>query len=394
MTWRRVDLEVSVGDDAAPVTLDDQVERQVAALEKPLGFSSRSMATVDVHVRSGAAGTVEVWEPRPSTSLHPVRLGVIESPDADLFRPVLAEAERANQVVVCEAIRSAVPPPDGPLHLYVRLPEREDDGSTANQEAPPPTETRDHSEQGGEAGSTDGWQDKASGFVEKAGALVGGLALAAFLNAVEKRSEPSDEPQIISCDAEVLRLEALARDLAQQERSDDEAVQTLTRSAGRDRRNLSKAAARVRFGGHAKYNRNLDRANRLLLAAFHGAPVQPLSTETDEFFKRVDEISGIRVEEAWPKLVRLQPGLGDLEARFVPRQVSKAESGPLWDELIDAIKPLVGREPTATIPWCNRTRVGSGASLPRCSRASSKKWTAVNRRRVLAPNLRILGSSW
>jgi hypothetical protein len=77
----------------------------------------------------------------------------------------------------------------------------------------------------------------------------------------------------------------------------------------------------------------VDRANRLLLAAFNGEPVQPLPPEQDELFTRVDELMSVPVEEAWPTLVALQPGLADLETTFAPRRsVSDEERDLLWEE--------------------------------------------------------------
>jgi hypothetical protein len=115
-------MRVRSGDDSVQVILDARADRHVAALHDPLGISSRTMSTVQVQLRSGPDGTVEVWEP-PSALPHPIRLGVIESDEADPFLPILTDAERIGRVAVCQATRFAVPPPDGPSRLYVSVPD-------------------------------------------------------------------------------------------------------------------------------------------------------------------------------------------------------------------------------------------------------------------------------
>ncbi len=184
--------------------------------------------------------------------------------------------------------------------------------------------------------------EKDPGEAGRAKRLVGGLGIFAALKAMEKHAETQDEPEIISGNARVRQLSSLAVDLAKGDRTDAECVRTLVDAAGRKQRDLSKAAAVVRFGGAAKVDRISDRANRLLLAAFSGEPVQPVPPEQDRWFARVDQIRSIPVEEAYPLLVKLQPALGDLEDRFHPRAMDERERDELWNQLIDAITPLVG----------------------------------------------------
>jgi hypothetical protein len=115
-------VTVRTSDDSVQVILDRGADHRVPALHDPLGIFMRTMASVQVQLRQGSDGTVEVWEPR-SASPHAIRLGVIESTDSGPFLPLLVEAERIGQVVLCQATRFAVPPPDGPLRLYVGVPD-------------------------------------------------------------------------------------------------------------------------------------------------------------------------------------------------------------------------------------------------------------------------------
>jgi hypothetical protein len=191
----------------------------------------------------------------------------------------------------------------------------------------------------------DGSDGGTPGFAGKARGILAGLGLVAALKSMEKRAEDEDDPGLLIQSPRVDKLVALAFELVTNHRPDEDAVHRLVQTARRHRGDLKKAAAQVRFGGHAKFDRRVDRANRLLLAAFNGEPVQPLPPERDELFTRVDELMSVPVEDAWPTLVALQPGLADLETTFAPRRsVSDAERDPLWGELIGALEPMVGRD--------------------------------------------------
>jgi len=121
-------LRARKGHDAAPVLLDAGVDPQLATLHHPWGFSSRSLATLEVQLRRGDDGVIEVWD-SPSSS-EPIRLGVIESADAGPFLPLLDQGEATGRVVSCHATRLAVPPPDGPQRLYVSVPSPDGDGKS------------------------------------------------------------------------------------------------------------------------------------------------------------------------------------------------------------------------------------------------------------------------
>jgi hypothetical protein len=196
----------------------------------------------------------------------------------------------------------------------------------------------------------DGSDGGTPGFAGKARGVLAGLGLVAVLKSMEKRAEDEDEPGLLIQSHRVDKLVELAFELVTNDRPNEDAVRRLLQAAGRHRGDLKKAAAQVRFGGHAKFDRRVDRANRLLLAAFTGEPVRPIPPEQDEFFTRVDDLMSVPVEEAWPTLVRLQPGLADLETRFAPRPVRESERDPLWDELIGALEPVVGHDAQSDDP--------------------------------------------
>ena len=171
-----------------------------------------------------------------------------------------------------------------------------------------------------------------------------GLHSLASSRPCRKGMNEQDEPGIEQSDPLVLALAQQARQLAQNQPDDDECVRALLTAAGSKTRNLSKAAASVRFAGQARESRTADRANRLLMAAFRGEPVRQLTEEEVNWFDRIDEVMAVPVEDAFPHLVEMQPKLRELEEEFPPRLVDPGDKDALWDDLIAKLSPLVGPE--------------------------------------------------
>jgi hypothetical protein len=206
-----------------------------------------------------------------------------------------------------------------------------------------------------------GEEDEPTGLAEKAKGVVAGFALLGVFKAMEKNAESEDEPGIEQRDPVVLALAQQARQLAHSQPDDDECVHALRKAAGSKTRNLSKAAASVRFAGQARESRIADRANRHLMAAYRDEPVRQLREEEANWFDRIDEVMAVRVEDAFPHLVEMQPKLRELEGKFAPRSVDPGDKDALWHELIAELAPVVGPEAVIKNPSCGQTR--SGTSL-------------------------------
>jgi hypothetical protein len=202
-----------------------------------------------------------------------------------------------------------------------------------------------------------------SGLVKKGKGVVTGLALVGLFKTMQKNAEAEDEPGIDQNDPAVLALAQQARELATREPDDDECVRALLRAAGSKTRNLSKAAASVRFAGQARESRIADRANRLLLAAFSGEAVRQLTPEQDQWFERLDEVMSVPVEVAFPRLAELQPKLRELEEDFAPRPVDPNEEEALWDDLIAKLSPVVGPDAVDGDPFLRSDTVWNVARL-------------------------------
>ena len=191
-----------------------------------------------------------------------------------------------------------------------------------------------------------------SGIVNRGKRIAAGFALLGFMKAAEKHAESQEEPVFQTGNPVVVKLADLARSLAKNEPDDDTCVRTLLSAAGSKPHNLSRAAASVRFNGQASMSRNANRANRLLLAAHSGSPVEPLPRDLDELFTRVEALYAVRVEDAFPTLVDLQPDLRKLEQQFSRRNIGEEVKNAVWDELLGALAPVIGPEanPDVTDP--------------------------------------------
>jgi hypothetical protein len=147
---------------------------------------------------------------------------------------------------------------------------------------------------------------------------------------------------VVNGDPRIKGLAHLARELARDNPDDGDCIRLLLNAVGSRKRDLSRAAAVERFDGLAKESRVRDRANRLLLAAHSGKPVVPLSRDLDDLFTRIEVLYSVRVEDAFPTLVELQPELRRLERQFNPRTFGEDQSEAIWDELIEALAPIIG----------------------------------------------------
>jgi hypothetical protein len=56
----------------------------------------------------------------------------------------------------------------------------------------------------------------------------------------------------------------------------------------------------------------------------------------------MEALQSVRVEEAWPQLVRLRPELGALEGQFAPGSIRQGDEDAGWDQLFTALAPLIG----------------------------------------------------
>jgi hypothetical protein len=143
------------------------------------------------------------------------------------------------------------------------------------------------------------------------------------------------------------KLKELATNLARSNSDDDECVRLLREAATAHTHDLEVAAEEVLdFVGPE--SRVSDRANRLLVAAWSGQPVEP-SPLGDEVFRRIEALYSTPVEAAYPTLVELQPHLEELNRRFAPRLIDEDAKDSVWDELRAALAPPIGPDAGADV---------------------------------------------
>ena len=108
-------------------------------------------------------------------------------------------------------------------------------------------------------------------------------------------------------------LRALATSLATGDLEDAAAVRELADAAGRRTKELRRAAACIRADGLDAEDQNAHRADQLLRAAATGRPLRPLTADEAAWFGRVDALAEAPLEEAFARLVTMEPALGLLE---------------------------------------------------------------------------------
>ena len=158
-----------------------------------------------------------------------------------------------------------------------------------------------------------------------------------------------------------IELSELAVSLASRHHEAEEAVQLLREKAGRHRNDLRLAATRTRSRDWITEDRTTNRANELLLAALENRPVEPNSAEQEAWFARVDALSEGIDDDAFARLVALQPKLADVDRSITHawREFDQANlqgdervAGwvAVWGKIAQALKPLVGPGAEAADP--------------------------------------------
>jgi len=156
---------------------------------------------------------------------------------------------------------------------------------------------------------------KAPGPVTKVLRIIG---VAALVHSLGDQELDAPVPKVVWHTDRSSRLRALAFRSAAEGRDDTEAVRELVRVAGRHAKELRRAAATIRVDAWVDEDLAAFRANRLLVAAATGRPVESVSAERLAWFGRVRALADVPPEEAplavaFAELVALEPALAELE---------------------------------------------------------------------------------
>jgi len=128
---------------------------------------------------------------------------------------------------------------------------------------------------------------------DKAKRVAGASGLLVLLRRLARRDLDDERPKAVVSDPETDALADHAHRLAAAGREDQGAVIELRAAARGRRQRMEQAAAVVRFRLPVAESRVADRANRLLRAAAEGAPVEPLSTAQDAWFRELESFADV-----------------------------------------------------------------------------------------------------
>jgi hypothetical protein len=130
--------------------------------------------------------------------------------------------------------------------------------------------------------------------------VFGSLGVSALVQSLGDQELDAPMPKVVWHTGRSSQLRALAFDLAEAGRDDQDAVAELVRVAGRHPKELRRAAATIRADGRAEEELVAFRANRLLVSAASGQPVGPISAEKLAWFARERDLAEACADVAPP----------------------------------------------------------------------------------------------
>jgi hypothetical protein len=175
-------------------------------------------------------------------------------------------------------------------------------------------------------------------------ALAGIAAASAALagvNRAARRADPEDAGIVAVSDL-AAKVAERAFKLGDAGREDARAVAALVALAGDSKRTLENAERFSRQGARHCEDPKFNRANRLLVAAMSGRPVEPPSPDTKRTFKLIKAFHALAPAQGWELLVSHEPALAELEAET--RRGTFAPAMPASDERLSPVLRSIRRE--------------------------------------------------
>ncbi|HVC68347.1 MAG TPA: hypothetical protein VND44_12190 [Acidimicrobiales bacterium] len=175
--------------------------------------------------------------------------------------------------------------------------------------------------------------------------LLGALGTSSLLQSLGDQELDEPHPQVVWHTARSSELRRVAFDLVDAGRDDIEATVVLARAAGRHAKELRRAAATIRSDRWIDEDLASYRAERLLVAAATGRPVDPLTDEQRAWFDRLRRLVELPPEEGFAELAAEEPELAGLEGAVCRLAAGPEPDGPVGerrDEMVrEAISDLV-----------------------------------------------------
>jgi hypothetical protein len=185
------------------------------------------------------------------------------------------------------------------------------------------------------------------------GRMMAAIGVAALLKRNADGQLDEDKPEAIWPTKRSEVLMQSARQFAVENDSSDSAVQKLRSLSKGHGRDLSRAAAEIRFQGGIDELRQQNLSNRLLQAAASDCSVTPLTQEEEEWFDRTGQLDRFPEAEAFEFLVSLEPALAAFEDQVRTQSAGIGEGHgqvQMWNFIIEGLGPIVGPSSRATDP--------------------------------------------
>lgn len=161
--------------------------------------------------------------------------------------------------------------------------------------------------------------------------LLGALGTRSLLRSLGDQELDEPRPKVVwhtECSSE---LRDLAFALVDAGRDDDGAAGVLARAAGRHAKELRRAAATIRSDRWVDEDLESYRAERLLVAAATGRPVEPLTDGQRAWFDRIRDLVQLPPDRGFAQLAAEEPELAVLEGNVRRLAAGGGPDGPVGE---------------------------------------------------------------
>ena len=175
--------------------------------------------------------------------------------------------------------------------------------------------------------------------------LLGALGTSSLLQSLGDQELDEPHPRVVWHTERSSELRNLAFALVDAGRHDGGAARVLARAAGRHTKELRRAAATIRSDRRIDEDLASYRAERLLVGAATGRPVEPLTDEQRAWFDRIRDLVQLPPEQGFAVLAAGEPELAGLEDAVCRLAAGPEPDGPVGERrdamVREAISDLV-----------------------------------------------------
>lgn len=161
--------------------------------------------------------------------------------------------------------------------------------------------------------------------------LLDALGTSSLLQSLGDQELDEPRPKVVWHTQRSSELRDLAFALVDAGRDDDGAAGDLARAAGRHTKELRRAAATIRSDRWVDEDLAGYRAERLLVAAATGRPVEPLTDEQRAWFDRIRDLVQLPPEQGFAVLAAEEPELAGLEDAACRLAAGPQPDGPVGE---------------------------------------------------------------